>query len=514
MIEYEDFSEIADELKEQIGNEYVTDEPAVMNCYSRDFTTVASGRPNIVVMPETTEDVQAMTKIADKYEVPIVVMSTGFNHGGLTICQRGGILVDLRRMKHMEIDEESMTATIGPAVQCRTLYFECLKVKTANDLKLKPALSLSFGSTSVLANYVSNGGSGWAGKYGENITLITTMKWVMPDGEILETGGSAIPNAGNVPCVGGPGPDVSGMLLNANGTMGICTEMTIKLFPEKDYEDLYIASSFDDDDDVACEQIVDLYYEIAQANIQDATYKNHPGITAQLTASMAEDDPLDLVDMMPKHPCAIVVQGFTQEELDLKVEIIGEMCSRRGMAFANPDNLGFGALANVDNLKGALGIDGNYICAYKGAFQFCAFLTKMDQVPRLWKEWKQLSRRYWSLKYERPYEETLMSGFNLQGPMVFGRFTPFEIDWWWNHGDPEDVKKATQIVRKFNEFALKEGGSLFRNNMGAGEIVLPHWGVYYDLLKNTKDMIDPKNIMNPDVLPIGMDYLDVNNVQA
>ncbi|MCP4724195.1 MAG: FAD-binding oxidoreductase, partial [bacterium] len=482
--------------------------------YSRDFTTVACGRPNIVALPATTEEVQALVKIAAKYEVAVVVMSTGFNHGGLTLCQRGGILVDLRRMRKMEIDEESLTVTVEPAVQCRTLYFECLKIKTVSGMRLKAPLSLSFGSTSVLANYVSNGGSGWAGKYGPNVYLMTTMKWVMPDGEILETGASAIPNAGNVSTVGGPGPDISGMLLNANGTMGICTEVTIKLFPEKDFEAFYLASSFDEDDDEACEQIVDLYYEIAQSNIQDATYKNHPGIMAQMTGCMAEEDPLDLVDMMPKHPLLVIMQGLTQEELDIKTELIGEMCTSRGMAFSDPMALGFAELANMDNLKGALGIDGNLICAYKGAFQFCAFMTKMENIPRIWKEWKKISKRYWSEKYERPYEETLMSGFNMQGPMVFGRVSPFEVDWWWNHGDPEDVKKATQIVRKFNEYALKEGGHVFRNNMGAGEIVLPHWGVYFDLLVELKNLIDPKNIMNPDVLPIGSDYLTIDNVQA
>ena len=509
MIEHQDYSEIVDELTEAIGAEYVSDKAAVLNCYSRDMTPVASGRPHVVVMPGSTEEVQAVVKIADKYETPIVVMSTGFNIGGLTICQRGGILMDLRRMRKLEIDEESMTVTVEPAVQARTIYFELKNRKTFYGLPLRVPLSLSVGSTSVLGNYVSNGGSGWAGKYGENITLITKTKWVLPDGEILETGAGAIPNSGNVGVSGGPGPDISGMFLNASGTMGICTEITIKLFVDKPFEGAYMASSFDTDDDAACEQIIDLYYEIAQSNIQDVTYKNHPGITAQMTGCMANDDPLDLVDLQPKHPLAMVVQGLTQEEVDIKVDVFKEMCVRRGMAFADPVNLGFGALMSMDNFKGCLGVNGNNICSYKGSFNFSAFLTKMENVPQIWKEWKEISRRFWSLKHERPYEETLMCGFNLQGPMVFGRFTPFEIDWWWDHGDPEEIKRAALIVRKFNEFALKWGGCLFRNNSGAGEIVLPHWGIYYDLLKETKNMIDPKNIMNPDVLPIGSDYLQV-----
>ena len=102
-----------------------------------------------------------------------------------------------------------------------------------------------------------------------------------------------------------------------------------------------------------------------------------------------------------------------------------------------------------------------------------------------------------------------MSGFNTQGPLPFGRLGVFEVDWWWNHGDPEDIKRAAQIVRKFNEFGLKNKGALFRNNFSGGEVALPCWGIYYEILKKIKDTMDPDNIMNPDVLPVGSDYLRV-----
>jgi FAD/FMN-containing dehydrogenase len=213
--------------------------------------------------------------------------------------------------------------------------------------------------------------------------------------------------------------------------------------------------------------------------------------------------------MMPKQPLVIIIQGLDEEELKIKSKIIKDMCVERGMDIADPYELGFGALVVKDNFKGSFGVAGNNQCSYKGAFQFCGFMCKMEEIPRIWKEWKEISERYWAMKHERPKEEVMMSGFNTQGPLPFGRIGVFEVDWWWDHGDPEEIKRATQIVRKFNEYALKNKGPLFRNNMGAGELVLPYWGVYYDLLKKTKDLLDPKNIMNPDVLPIGSDYLEV-----
>ncbi len=505
-----DYNLVLSELKEMVGDDYVSSHPAILNCHTRDFTTMPSGRPNIVVMPGSTKDVQELQKISHKHGVPVVVMSTGFNHGGLALSQRGGLMVDLRRMNKMEIDEESLTATIGPAVQARTLYRECKKVKTAGDLELKPSLALSFASVSVLSNYVSAGGGGWAGKYGANSTLIVDMTWVLPNGEILKTGPGGIPNVGKLGVPTSPGPNIAGMFINASGTFGICTEMTIKIFVDKEkHEKWFLAILFNDDDDRACEIMIDLYYAIANSNIHDATYKTHSGLLAQSSAFLTNDDPLDLVSMMPTQPLVIILQGLDEEELEIKSKLIEDMCVERGMSVADPYDLGFGALVEPENFKGSFGIHGNNQCAYKGCFQFCGFTCKMEDIPQIWKEWKEISKRYWALKHERVEEEVFMSGFNTQGPLPFGRVGVFEVDWWWNHGDPEEIKRATQIVQKFNEFGLKKKGVLFRNNMGGGFIALPHWGVYFDLLKGTKDIMDPQNIMNPDVLPIGNDYLEI-----
>lgn len=494
--------EVVKELKELIGEEWVSDHPADLTVYARDFTIVSGCTPDIVVLPKTTQDVQGVIKTANKYKTPIVPLSTGFNHGGLAIPMRGGILVDLRRMNELlEIDEESMTATIQPHVRCRSLWVESLKRATAGGLKLKPALPITFSSVSVLANYVSRGGSAWIVKYGWNAELIINMTWVLPNGEILKTGPSGIPLVGNVPVQYGPGPDIAGMFINADGNFGICTEMTIKLFPEKDYEKLYFATSFEPDDK-ACEQVVNTIYDLAQEDICGFLYKTHHGSMAVQAGGFAGADPVDLSEAVPKHVLIVILQGLTQEELDIKERIITEIVEGNGLIFYDPATMGLGAIATTVPFKKAWEVTNNLICAYRGSFQFLAGVVKLEKTPELYKEYKELVVRYWKDPGERA-----LSGFSIQGPSPFARTGTFELDWWWDQGNPESVKLATEMVRKTGELLIKNGLPLFRNMHGLGEIHLPRWDVYYDILKELKHVMDPENIMHPGVIPIGKGYV-------
>jgi len=103
----ETLSEVHDKLVEALGAEWVSDDPAILTCYFRDFTARVGKWPNLVVLPSTTEEVQAVMRIAHEHRIPVVPYSTGFNHGGTALPQWGGILVDLKRMdKVLSVDEE------------------------------------------------------------------------------------------------------------------------------------------------------------------------------------------------------------------------------------------------------------------------------------------------------------------------------------------------------------------------------------------------------------------------
>lgn len=507
--------EVVEKLKACVGKDWVSDNPVDLISHGRDFTVFSGERPNIVVLPESKEQIQQVFRIAYGHGIPIVPQTTGFNHGGLTISRKGGILVDLRRMdKVCVIDDEAMTVTVSPGVRMRYVWWEAIKHKATEGVHLKPILPLTLGSVSLLSNYVARGAPGTAAKHGNATELTVKMTWVLPNGDILELGPAAVPGVGNLPIQYGPGPEINGMFFNADGQFGICTELTAKLYPEYDnvvdLEELLTGASFEPDGRKAFRKIIDATYEIARENITEFMYKGHPGAFALGLASKMEGMSVkDALNMAPRHPLALMVSGFDVEEIEIKKEILKEILEKHGMFVMDPSMFGqeMAEMMSTDPLKMSLGIRDNFAGSYKGAFQWTAAQVKMDLLPEISEEYEKLVKKYWKTSDPTIMVEHAMTDTAVQGPLPYGRCGPCEFDYWWDQGNPEEVKRATTMIHKTNRLLLKFGGSLWRNMFGAGEYHLPLWGKYFEILKKTKAAFDPANLMHPDVLPLTEDYV-------
>lgn len=511
----ENLKEVLEELKACVGEEWVSDNPVDLISYGRDFTVFSGERPNIVVLPESKEQIQQIVRIAYKHGIPIVPQTTGFNHGGLTISRKGGILVDLRRMdKVCAIDDEAMTVTVSPGVRMRYVWWEAIKHKATEGVHLKPILPLTLGSVSLLSNYVARGAPGTAAKHGNATELTVKMTWVLPNGDLLELGPAAVPGVGNLPIQYGPGPEINGMFFNADGQFGICTELTAKLYPEYDnvvdLEELLTGAALEQDSHKAFCKIIDAVYDVARENITEFIYKGHPGAFALGLASKMQGISIkDALKMAPRHPLALMVSGFDAEEIEIKKEILKEILEKHGMFIMDPRMFGeeLAEMISTDPLKMSLGIRDNFAGSYKGAFQWTAAQVKMDLLPAISREYEKLVKKYWKTSDPTVLVEDAMTDTAVQGPLPYGRCGPCEFDYWWDQGNPEDVKRATKMIHKTNQLLLKFGGSLWRNMFGAGEYHLPLWGKYFEILKKTKAAFDPANLMHPDVLPLTEDYV-------
>lgn len=511
----ENLKEVVEELKACVGEEWVSDNPVDLISYGRDFTVFSGERPNIVVLPESKEQIQQIVRIAYRHGIPIVPQTTGFNHGGLTISRKGGILVDLRRMdKVCAIDDEAMTVTVSPGVRMRYVWWEAIKHKATEGVHLKPILPLTLGSVSLLSNYVARGAPGTAAKHGNATELTVKMTWVLPNGDLLELGPAAVPGVGNLPIQYGPGPEINGMFFNADGQFGICTELTAKLYPEYDnvvdLEELLTGAALEQDSHKAFCKIIDAVYDVARENITEFIYKGHPGAFALgLVSKMQGISIKEALKMAPRHPLALMVSGFDAEEIEIKKEILKEILEKHGMFIMDPRMFGeeLAEMISTDPLKMSLGIRDNFAGSYKGAFQWTAAQVKMDLLPAISKEYEKLVKKYWKTSDPTVLVEDAMTDTAVQGPLPYGRCGPCEFDYWWDQGNPEDVKRATKMIHKTNQLLLKFGGSLWRNMFGAGEYHLPLWGKYFEILKKTKAAFDPANLMHPDVLPLTEDYV-------
>lgn len=509
-------AEVKEKISEAIGSEWVSDNPVDLSSYGRDFTIFSGERPNLVAMPASTEEVQKIVRVAYEHGIPVVPQCSGFNHGGLSIPRKGGILVDLRRMDQVcSIDEESMTVTVSPGVRMRYVWWEAVKHKATEGFHLKPILPMTFGSVSLLSNYIARGGAGMAVKYGLNADLCTDMTWVLPNGEVLKVGASAVPDVGRVPLHYSPGPDLFGMFFNADGMFGICTELTAKLYPENEsadeLEEIISCAHFGEDHHRAFCLAVEAIREIAHENVADFMYKAHPGMVALTLLNRVQGVTLPaVIRISPQHPLSIVVSGYDREEVDIKKEIVQEIVAKHDLMVMDPSMFGADmaeAVGRTDALKKSLGIRDNFLGTYQGAFQWTACFMKLEKIPEYAVEYEALVRKYWKTSDPNISVEHAMTGTDIQGPLPFGRFSGVEVDFWWDPGNPESVKRANVIMHKAHKLMLKHGGFLYRNMFGSGEYHLPLWGEYYDILKRSKKAFDPANLMHPDVLPLTDDYV-------
>ena len=508
-IEEENIKAVEEQLREVVGAEWVSTNPADLTAYGRDFTVYAGERPNIVVLPDSTVQVQEIMRIAYRAKIPVVPLTTGFNHGGLTIPRKGGILVDLKRMNRLlEIDQETLTATFQPGVRMRNLWHECQKVSLPQGVKLKPILPLTLASISLLSNYVSRGGPGSAVKYGGGPDLTVNMTWVLPNGEILRTGPSSQEGVGPLGVHWGPGPDIGGMFFNADGAFGICTEITVKIYPDMPCEHMIHTAVFDEDP-AGCTKACSTIYDLAQENLVEFMYKSHPGVMCVTLAGAVDTNPLDLVAVAPKHPLEIVVTGMDEEEIEVRSALVREVLERHDVDEIDPAMFGpaFTEMISTDPIKKSVGVKNNFVGAFRGAFQWQAGYVRVEKVPEINAEYQKLIRKYWKSSDVKVSMEAALTGTDIQGPLPYARVGTVEFDYWWDQGNPEAVKRATAMIRKTTELMFKHGVIPIRNMFGHGEILLPRLRVYQDILKRIRAAFDPANLMHPDVLPVTDDYV-------
>ncbi|MCK5238293.1 MAG: FAD-binding oxidoreductase [Candidatus Thorarchaeota archaeon] len=240
-----DVPKITQLLSEVVGPEKVSDKDFDIIPYGRDLSPAKQKLPTHIVMPETREEIQGILKIANDYDVPVYVRGGGTSHWDAYLAQEPGIMLDMGRMnKIVNVDERNLTATVQPSCTWAKLDRELQK------LGLTYLCSEAGGPAMTIAGSIMKAGSGphSTAKFGyHGDSDVITLEMVLPNGDVVETGSAAWPGAGKFKrqCLG---PDLAGMFIGAEGILGICTELTIRIRPATDFKErlLTVMSTLDD----------------------------------------------------------------------------------------------------------------------------------------------------------------------------------------------------------------------------------------------------------------------------
>lgn len=199
------------------------DQVAYTDHYSPDE---AAHKPSAAVAPESAEQVQAVVRVANEYKVPLWTIGRGknFGYGGSAPVQQGAVVLDLNRMKKIEVDEENGTVLVEPGVS----FFDLHDYLQKNNIPLW--LSVPGNSWGSVAGNALDRGVGYT-PYGDHSDRICGLEVVLPDGDMVRTGMGAMSGSPNWQLYKpGFGPGWDAMFCQSN--FGVVTKLGLWLMPE------------------------------------------------------------------------------------------------------------------------------------------------------------------------------------------------------------------------------------------------------------------------------------------
>lgn len=212
--------EVLQELVQVLGAENVLTEQEDLLTYAYDATAAMKHhKPDVVVSPLSTEQVSEVVKIAGRYQIPIYPRGSGTNLSGGTIPTQGGIVLSMLNLnKIIEVDQDNLTATVQPGVIIQALNDQVTKL----GLLYPPDPGTV--ATATMGGSVSECSGGLRGlKYGVTKHYIMGLQLVLANGEVIRWGGKTVKNV--------TGYDLVALFTGAEGTLGIITEIIVKLIP-------------------------------------------------------------------------------------------------------------------------------------------------------------------------------------------------------------------------------------------------------------------------------------------
>jgi glycolate oxidase len=190
----------------------------VQRAYDCDAYTVDKSTPAVVVLPESTEQVQAIVRWCNSTNTPYTPRGAGTGLSGGALPALGGLVLSTKRLTRiLEIDIENRVLKAQAGLANKRIS----DAVAAHGLHFAPDPSSQSVST-LGGNIAENSGGPHTLKYGVTVQHILGVTMVDPDGEIIELGG---------PVAGAPGYDLLGVIVGGEGTLGIVTEAWVKLTP-------------------------------------------------------------------------------------------------------------------------------------------------------------------------------------------------------------------------------------------------------------------------------------------
>lgn len=203
-------------FREVVGEDGLLYRPEELIVYECDGYVVEKNVPDVVVFPNTAEQVVELVKICNELDVPFVPRGAGTSLAGGTLPVGGGVMITLTRMRQiLEVNYRDRYAVVEPGV----VNVHLTQHLKGSGFHYAPDPS-SQGACTLGGNVATNSGGPHTLKYGVTVNHVLGIEYVSPEGEIVRLGG---------PLEETPGYDLTGLFVGSEGTFGICTKIWVRL---------------------------------------------------------------------------------------------------------------------------------------------------------------------------------------------------------------------------------------------------------------------------------------------
>ena len=215
-------SEIVAELRRIVGERYVLyGDPEKLEPFSHDEIPDPhyAHMPEAVVRPDTAEQISEILKLANRESIPVTPRGAGSGLSGGAVPIHGGIVLLVDRMNRvLDVDCDNMMITVEPGV----VTSEINEVLQPHGL-FYAGYPMSLETCYIGGNVAENAGGGKAVKYGVTARYVVGLEVVTPTGQIVQLGGKLVKDV--------TGYSLIQLMVGSEGTLGIFTQITLKLLP-------------------------------------------------------------------------------------------------------------------------------------------------------------------------------------------------------------------------------------------------------------------------------------------
>ncbi|MEB3102309.1 FAD-binding oxidoreductase [Ferviditalea candida] len=447
--------DLVNELRRILPAEQVSTNATVLEQHSKDESYHTPHLPDVVVFPKTAEEVSRVLAFADKHSIPVVPFGVGSSLEGHVIPYEGGISLDMQLMNRiLDISPDDFLVTVQPGVT---------RLQLNKELKRYGLFfSVDPGADATLGGMAATNASGTtAVRYGVMRDQVRDLEVVLADGRIIHTGRRS-PKSSS-------GYNLTGLFVGSEGTLGVFTELTLKVYgiPES----------------------------VMAARASFPSVESAVKAAASILSNGIPVARIELLDQRSIQQINIHNHTSYPEQPALFLEFHGSAAGMDG---------------DMENVK--------ELCAEEGSQEF-VFASDAEERTRLWEARhnlayafvhhsrgkQQMSTDVCVPLSELPgavlYARKMMDEYGLDGGLLGhvgdGNYHALILV---DPDDPDELERALKVNSYLVEYALSRGGTCTgEHGVGVGKVKYQRqeFGEAIEIMRSIKLTLDPNGILNP-----------------